>query len=274
MNNALFYTFIAAGISKLIYCIVIIVVSFIAIKVSSKLIRSFFGTRLTLLSVDTNKVATLSALLCSIIRYVILFVAGCSILIYLGVPTATLTAVLGTGTVAIGLAAQGIIKDIITGFFILSENQFSVGDIVTIEGNTGVVEGITVRTTILRGFDGTLHIIPNGHITIVSNMCKDYMNAIINVNVAYKENIENVIKILNDEMATAKSEIKELKSQPSVVGVVDLAPNGVTIRIVAECMVKENAGVERELRLRIKNRFDREDISIPFPQTTVHIADK
>lgn len=272
MDLYLFTSFITTGLSKLIYCLIIIVISIIAIKISSKVINTFFGTRLTKLSVDANKAATLSALLCSIARYGIAFVALCSILIHLGVPSATLTAVLGTATVAIGLAAQNVIKDIITGFFILLENQFSVGDIVSIENQSGVVEAITIRTTLLRGFDGTLHIIPNGNITIVSNMCKGYMNAIIHVDVAYEEDTDRVIAILNDEMDKAEKEIPNLKGRPTVVGVTDLAPSGVTIRIVAQCNVKENAGVERAIRLRIKNRFDKEHITIPFPQTTVHMA--
>lgn len=252
-----------------------IIISFIAIKVSSKLIHSFFGKSLaTSKSLDANKAATLSSLLSSVIRYAIVFVALCTILINFGVPASTLTAVLGTGTVAIGLATQSIIKDAITGFLILLENQFSVGDIVSIDNRIGTIEDITIRTTLLRDFNGTLHIIPNGNIVIVSNMCKDYMNAIVEVDVAYKENIDHVISVLNDEMAMAKEEIKALKTCPAVLGIVDLGASGVTLKISAQCTIKENASTERELRLRIKRRLEKENIEIPFPQTTIHMAEK
>lgn len=274
-NTAMVITFLTAGLSKLLYCILIVIMCAIATKLSTKSISTLFNSRLTQSRhIDSKKSATLGAVMSSVAKYVIMFVGACSILVNLGIPPTTLAAVLGTGTVAIGLGAQNVIKDLIAGFLILLENQFGVGDIITVEGKTGVVEDITIRTTQLRGADGTLHIIPNGSISVVSNMCKEYANAVVDVDIDYKEDLESVLKILNNEMEIAAKELKALRNPPTVLGVIKLGDNGITIRTVAECEVKENFSTERALRLRIKNRLDKENISIPFPQCTVHMAEK
>ncbi|MGE4215412.1 MAG: mechanosensitive ion channel family protein [Anaerotignaceae bacterium] len=275
IDTAMAITFLTAGISKLLYCLLILIICAIATKLSTKSITTLFNSRLTQSRhIDSKKSATLGAVMSSVAKYVIIFVGVCSILVNLGIPPTTLAAVLGTGTVAIGLGAQNVIKDLIAGFLILLENQFGVGDIITIEGKTGVVEDITIRTTQIRSFDGTLHIIPNGGISVVSNLCKEYANAIVDVDIAYKEDLETVLKILNNEMDLAAKELKALRNQPTVLGVIKLGDNGITIRTIAECEVKENFATERELRLRIKNRLDKENISIPFPQCTIHMAEK
>lgn len=275
LNTTVAVTILTAGISKLIYSLLIVIACAISIKVFTKFINKLFSSRLThLKQIDAKKSATLGAVVSSVAKYVIIFIGVCSILINFGVSPTTLAAVLGTGTVAIGLGAQNVIKDLIAGFLILLENQFVVGDMVTIEGKMGVVEDITIRATQLRSADGTLHIIPNGTITIVSNMSKEYVNAIVDVDVAYEEDLETVLKILNDEMDIAAKEISSLRSRPTVLGVMNLGDNGITIRTVAECDIKENFATERNLRLRIKNRLDKENISIPFPQCTVHMAEK
>lgn len=275
LNTAMAISFLTTSISKLLYCILILIVCAIAIKLSTKSITTLFNTHIgNSRHFDSKKSATLGAVIASVAKYVIIFVGVCSILVDFGVPPTTLAAVLGTGTVAIGLGAQNVIKDLIAGFLILLENQFGVGDIITIEGKTGTVEDITIRTTQIRSADGTLHIIPNGAISVVSNLCKEYANAIVDVDVDYKENLEHVLKILNDEMEIAQKEITTLRNKPTVLGVIKLGDSGITIRTLAECEVKENFATERELRLRIKNRFDKENIAIPFPQCTIHMAEK
>ena len=137
---------------------------------------------------------------------------------------------------------------------------------------TGTVENVTIRTTRLRDIDGTVYIVPNGTISTITNKCRDFMNAMVDVGVAYEEDAEHVIEVLKDEMNIAGSEVKGLQDIPNVLGIVGLDDSAVTIRIVAKCDIKENYGVERELRLRIKKRFDAEGISIPYPQRTVHLV--
>lgn len=267
--------FLMAGAYKLFYCALIFVLCVVAIRISRRMIRSFFNGRLAAnRHIDTSKATTLGSVVSSVATYAIWFVGICSMLIQLGVPAASLAAVLGTGTVAIGLAAQNVIKDIIAGFFILLEDQFFVGDLVTFQGQnlTGTVEEITIRVTRLRAADGTMHIVPNGSITVVSNMCKEFSNAIVEVDVAYEESLPRVLDVLKDEMAQSFPLVEGLRKEPVVLGVTTLGASGITIRMVAECEPESKYAIERTLRLRIKNRLDEEQIQIPYPQCVVHMA--
>ncbi len=264
-----------AALMKLGYSLFIIIICLISIKAVSKLTNTLLNTKFSLIpNSDVKKAKTLAAVIDSIVRYGIIFVGLCSILIHFGVPAQTLTAVLGTGTVAIGLGAQSIIKDTLAGFLIILENQFSVGDLITVEEVTGFVEDITIRITKIRGFDGTLHIIPNGNLTMISNMTKSYINATVDIILPHNEDLDKVIKILNEEMDIAQNEIKSLKQRPTVLGVMSLSEIGATIRIVGECVVKEGGMAERALRLRIKKRFDYEGISLAVPSREIHIKEK
>ena len=267
--------FLLGSAYKLGYCVFIFVLCLLAIRVSRHMIRSFFEGRLAVnRHIDTSKATTLGSVVSSIATYTIWFVGICSMLIQLGVPSTSLAAVLGTGTVAIGLAAQNVIKDIIAGFFILLEDQFFVGDLVTLPNQnlTGTVEEITIRVTRLRAADGTLHIVPNGSITVVSNMCKEYSNAIVEVDVAYEEDLMRVLEVLRDEMSCSFGALEGLRKEPVVLGVTSLGDSGITIRMTAECQPEAKYAVERALRLRVKNHLDKEHISIPYPQCVVHMA--
>ncbi|GFI61402.1 small-conductance mechanosensitive channel [Clostridiales bacterium] len=130
-----------------------------------------------------------------------------------------------------------------------------------------------MRTTRLRDADGTVYIIPNGTISTVTNKCKEFINAMVDVGVAYEEDIDKVISVLKDELAQSMGSIDGLLETPEVLGIAGLEDSAVVIRIVAKCRVKTNFAVERELRLRIKRRFDKESISIPYPQRTIHLID-
>lgn len=257
---------------KIIYFAVIIVICYFAGRISKKITDLIFSNRLKNVINNEAKVKTLKTVTTSVFKFGIYLVAVLSVLVQLGVSPTALTAISGSIAVAIGLGAQNVVSDIIAGIFILVEDQFRVGDIVTINGCTGTVENVTIRTTRLRDIDGTVYIVPNGTISTITNKCRDFMNAMVDVGVAYEEDAEHVIEVLKDEMNIAGSEVKGLQDIPNVLGIVRLDDSSVTIRIVAKCDVKENYGVERELRLRIKKRFDAEGISIPYPQRTVHLV--
>lgn len=267
-NSAL----LAVGM-KILYCVAVLIVCGILIRISRVLVRKFFRKQADSkhIAVDERKARTMNSIVASIIKYVLYFVAFFTILKQLGVDDKSLLAVAGAGSVAIGMGAQGVIQDMLDGFFILFEDHFGVGDIVTIQGNTGVVEAITLRTTKIRDASGAVHIIPNGSIGSMTNMSKEYMNAVVDVDVDYETDVERAISILKDEMEQTK-DISVLQEVPQVLGVVGLNESAVTIRIVGKCEIKENLGVERELKLRIKKRLDKENISIPFPQRTIHIV--
>lgn len=223
--------------------------------------------------ISSRKRETLIVVFSSVIKYVIFFILICSVLTNFGVNIASLITVAGVGSVAIGFGSQSLIQDILTGMFILFEDQFGVGDIITIDNLTGTVESIGIRTTMIRSVEGDLHILPNGNIKIITNMSKDFNRAKVEVGVAYEENIDFVISVLKDEMDNIYSNnlITGLLTTPTVLGIVDLAENSVIIRILADTQVGQNWQVERELRRLIKNRFDSENINIPYPKRVIHI---
>ena len=258
---------------KLFYCLIVFILCLFLVQLSRKTIKRFLTKQAinSKVPVDERKANTIYSIVSSIIKYLLYFIAICTILTELGIEKSSLIAIAGAGSVAIGLGAQNVMQDMLDGFFILFEDYFGVGDIVEIQGKTGTVEAVTMRTTKIRDASGAVHIFPNGSIGTITNYCKEYMNAIIDVDVDYNEELETVIAVLKNEMEKTK-DIGDILETPQVLGVSALNDSAVTIRIVAKCHIKQNWAVERELRLRIKNRLDKENICIPFPQRSVHIV--
>lgn len=258
---------------KLLQIIGILLLCWILIRLSSGLVKKFLDAQVQRekLSMSERKARTLNTVAGSILKYMIYFIGIAAILKQLGVPTESLVVIASAGSVAIGLGAQGIASDMMEGFFILFEDHYAVGDIVTIQGITGTVESVTLRSTKLRDPMGCVHIIPNGSVGTVTNLCRDFINAVVTVGIAYGESIDRAIKVLEDEMQKT-TDMPELLETPVVAGVIGLDDSAVTIKIVAKCQVKTNLAVEAELRRRIKNRLDAEGIEIPFPQRVVHLV--
>ena len=256
--------------TRLLQIIGTLVLCWILIRVSSRVVKSFLQ-RQTNMPITERKANTLNSIICSVLKYAVYFIGIFSILNYLGVPSSSLVVVASAASVAIGLGAQGIATDMLGGFFILFEDNYAVGDIVTIQGVTGTVESVTLRSTKLRDVQGCVHIIPNGSVGTVTNLCRDYINAIVTVGIAYGESIDHAIAVLTDEMQKT-SDMESVLETPVVAGVTGLDDSAVTIKVVAKCKIKTSPAVEAELRRRIKNRFDKEGIDIPFPQRTIHIV--
>jgi small conductance mechanosensitive channel len=190
----------------------------------------------------------------------------------IGLPLGPLLATAGVASLAIGFGAQTLVKDIIGGFFILLEDQYAIGDVVQTAGVDGVVEKVNLRTTILRDVHGTVHVVPNGEIRVLSNKTKGWSRAVLEIGVGYREDPDRVIAIL-EELA---AEIAEdavfgglLLETPTVPGVEAFGDSAVTIRMMAKTLPLKQWDVARELRRRIKHRFDAEGIEIPFPQRAV-----
>lgn len=263
---------IALG-TKILQIALTLFLCWVLIRLSSKLINKILDAQVQRkkLAMSERKASTLSTVAGSILKYVIYFIGLVAVLKQLGVPTESLLVIASAGSVAIGLGAQGIAGDMMEGFFILFEDHYAVGDIVTIQGITGTVESVTLRSTKLRDPMGAVHIIPNGSIGTVTNNCSEFINAVVTVGIAYGESIDHAIEVLQDEMAKT-TDMADILETPAVAGVVGLDDSAVTIKVVAKCKVKTNLGVEAELRRRIKNRFDKEGIEIPFPQRTIHIV--
>jgi small conductance mechanosensitive channel len=216
-----------------------------------------------------QRIEALTSVLRSLVTFVIYTVAIFMILGEVGINLGPLIAGAGILGVALGFGSQSLVKDFISGVFILVEDQFGVGDIVELEGASGVVDAVSLRTTRLRAVDGTLWHIPNGEIRRVGNKSQHWSRALIDVEVAYETDLdhaERVIAAVANELARADSDVID---EPEVWGVERLGAHGVAIRLVVKTQPSEQFRVSRELRRRIKVAFDREGIEIPFPQQTV-----
>ncbi|QEK13710.1 mechanosensitive ion channel family protein [Crassaminicella thermophila] len=242
----------------------------LAIRFSNMIVNKFFDNREKFKLIGEEKrFNTIKGITNSIIRYTIYFIAFTPILETIGIDVSSLIAAAGIGGLAIGFGAQNLVRDIITGFFILLEDQFQVGDHVEIGDKSGIVEDMTLRVTMLRDFNGDLHIIPNGYIEKVTNKCRGNMRAWIDVSIAYEENIDNAIRVLNQLCEEISKENEKIIEGPTVLGVTNLGESDIVISIVAKTVPMEQWAVERELRKRIKERFDEKGIEIPYPRRVV-----
>lgn len=214
--------------------------------------------------IENHRAQTLEALLQSVLTYVIFFLAALTILQIFNINTSAILASAGILGLAIGFGAQNLVKDILSGFFILFENQFGVGDFVEIEGVIGTVEEIGLRTSKIRQWTGQLHIIPNGQITKVTNYNRGPMLAVIIVGIAYEEDIDQAVKVMQSECSKAHQEINAVLDVPQVQGIIEFGASAVNIRTVAPTIPGEQYAVERELRRRFKYALDRAGIKIPY----------
>lgn len=206
-------------------------------------------------------------------RIIILFVATLMILQEIGIPIAPILAGAGIIGIAVGFGGQYLIKDIISGFLIILENQYRIGDVVNFDGTSGLVEDINLRKTVLRDLDGTVHHIPHGEIKKVSNLSKDFARINLNIGIAYAANLDHVIKIVNkvgDELSQDTQWKEFIIKPPQFLRVDDFADSSIIIKILGETQPLKQWEVTGELRKRIKIAFDNEGIEIPFPQRVVH----
>jgi small-conductance mechanosensitive channel len=216
---------------------------------------------------------TVAQLLRSVGR-VMLFVLALLLTLNQFMDIAPLLAGAGILGLAFSFGAQSLVKDVITGFFLLVDNSIAVGDVVEVAGKSGSVERVNLRVVHLRGLDGSVHIIPNGQINVVSNMTRGWSRAVVDVGVAYETDIDHALEIIRDEvsrMAADPQWTSRLDGTPEVQGVQALGDHGVTLRVLLRTLPGRQWEVGREFRRRIKDRFDREKIEIPFPQQTIHV---
>lgn len=187
-----------------------------------------------------------------------------------------LTPILAGGavvSVAVGFGAQNLVRDIIAGLFLIVENQVRVGDVANINGKSGLVEAVRLRVVSLRSLDGTVHIIPNGAITELSNLTKDFSYCVLDIGVAYRENVDHVMGVLEEigqHLASEPTFASKILAPLEVLGVDDFADSAVVIKIRIKAVPLEQWNVGRELRRRIKNRFDELGIEIPFPHVSLY----
>lgn len=181
----------------------------------------------------------------------------------------------GVAGLAVGFGGQYLIRDVISGLFIIFENQFRVGDVVCLDGTCGLVEDITLRSTILRDLDGTVHHVPNGEIKKTSNLSKHFARIHLNVGVSYSTDLDHVIGVINKvgkELAQDPTWKDNIIKAPQFFRVEDFADSAVIIKILGETKPLKQWDATSEFRKRLKIAFDKEGIEIPFPQRVIHYA--
>jgi moderate conductance mechanosensitive channel len=223
-----------------------------------------------------QRAQTLASLLGNVAAITVFVVATLTILDILLQNIGPILASFGILGLAFSFGAQSLVKDVISGTFMLMEGQFGVGDVVKVSDVSGLVEKITLRTTVLRDVEGAVHIVPNGEITRVTNLTKAWSRAVLHIGVAYREDVDRVMDVLRDLLREFHADPEWgplLLEEPVVPGVESFADSAVVIRVMAKTLPLKQWDVARELRRRIKNRFDAEGIEIPFPHTTFYWGD-
>ena len=221
---------------------------------------------------EAQRASTLTRVTRSTALVTIVITAGLMIMRELGLDIAPLIAGASVVGVAVGLGAQTLIRDVIGGFFILLEDQFAVGDSIQVGNIAGGVEKMTLRATFLRDLEGTLHVVPNGEMRIVSNRTKGWSRAVVNLGVAYEEDIGRVMAALGKighDFYQDEEFAPLLLEEPTVSGVEALGDWAVTVRIMVKTEPGKQWNVARELRRRVKESFEREGIEMPYPRQEV-----
>ncbi|MZP29614.1 mechanosensitive ion channel [Heliobacterium undosum] len=259
---------IAAFVAGSAHLLFAMSLAWLAFRFGNKAIDQVFRRRLGVSIIDEKRGATLATLLKSLLFYSVFFIVAIEILnTVFGVQTQALLAGAGVVGLAVGFGAQSLVRDVFTGFFIIFENQYAVGEFVTIGKYSGIVEEIGLRVSKLRDFTGELHIIPNGQIKEVSNRSRGPIQALVDIGVAYEEDIDRALVVLEAAAKELAEEWAELiKEGPSVLGVSNLGPSEVVIRVIAKTVPMEQWRVEREMRRRFKMALDRAGIEIPYPR--------
>ena len=219
-----------------------------------------------------QRAEAMGSLFKSIVTGLVAAVATTMMLSEIGVDIAPIIASAGIVGLALGFGAQSLVKDFLSGVFMIIEDQFGVGDQVDLGEAVGTVEAVTLRITRVRDVNGTVWYVPNGQIVRVGNQSQNWARTVLDVNVAYHEDLARVRRVLA-EVAHDLWEDDDFRGQvieePSVWGVESLGVDGVTVRVVLKTTPGEQWAVAREMRQRIKARFDHEGIEMPFPQRVV-----
>ncbi len=213
---------------------------------------------------NAPKLRTLFSVLRTLMTIIIYFIAALFIMqILFDVNATSIVAATGVVGVIAGLGAQSIVKDSISGTFILLENQYAVGDLVTVDDFTGYVESVTIRTTVIKGFEGDRLIIPNGNMTRVINHSRDDKRALIRVHTACGESADRVMSVIQAVLDNARKDMPELTDDAKLAGVDEVGPVAMQFLIIAHCQTGTQFEVKRELLRRIKNAFDENGIKMP-----------
>jgi small conductance mechanosensitive channel len=277
---------VADALAKPLRIVAIFVVAWIAVRILHVLVNRFVrhtaggvgrlatvGTGIAFVDTRplsearrTQRAATISAVLRSITSILVWSIAVLTALDQVGVSLAPLLAGAGIAGIALGFGAQSLVKDFVTGLFMLLEDQYGVGDVVDTGVATGTVEGVSLRTTRLRDVDGVVWHVPNGVITRLGNKSQQWSRAIVDVPIAYEADVADAIDTItrvDDDLWHDAHYASLIVSEPTVLGIESIAPGRVTLRVSVRTRPQEEQRVERELRARIKTALAAAGIAVP-----------
>ena len=264
-----FFQNLPVFLTRLVIAGAVLILGLLLMKGIRILIRKAFRRRKNASPEVLHRTETTRTIVSSVVSYIGYFVIAGIVLSFFGLDITSVLAAAGVVGIAVAFGAQTLVKDLLSGMFIYAERSLDVGDVVTVNDLSGVVESMSIRTTTLRNFNGNVYIIPNGEIRSITNMSRGFKRAVVNIPCPYEENQERLVAMIREEMAVAAKEIEGIEAVPDVMSIVSFEPNAVTLQIAVPCPVGQHWRVERELRSRVKARFDREGIIMPhytFPK--------
>jgi len=257
--------------------VLLIVLTLLVIKVLQLANMRLFDRYLQKRSDEFKKRAgTLRSVVANLITICIVIIASLSVLSQLGIKVGPILAAAGIVGVAVGFGAQHLVQDVISGFFLLLEDQIRVGDVVQIAGKGGLVERVTLRMTILRDLAGNVHYVRNGEINVVTNMTKEYSFYVFDIGVAYRENVDEVIKVVkevDEELRTDPQFNQDILEPIEILGLDQFADSAIIIKARTKTKPIRQWAVGREFNRRLKKTFDEHGIEIPFPHVTLYMGE-
>lgn len=265
----------AKALVALTHVFLILLISWALIQASGRVLRAL-NDQMGRAKPDPEERKRIETLM-RVFRYIASVVIGAVtimlVLSEIGISIAPILATAGVAGLAVGFGAQSLVKDYFTGFVMLLEDQIRVGDLVEVGGKTGAVEEVTLRYVRLRDIEGAVHYVPNGVIATVTNRSRDYAFSLVDVSVAYAENLDRVQDVIRDVGAAMQRDSEfgtRILSPVELMGVEQLADSAVVLRCRFKVGPSEQGAVRREFQRRLKQEFDTREIEIPFPSRTVY----
>ncbi|WP_426450392.1 mechanosensitive ion channel family protein [Paenibacillus sp. S-38] len=251
--------------------LILLIVGRLVIKLADKIIDGMLEARdKGPIHFSRRRTETIGKLVRNIVTYVVNFILILMILSQFNVNLGPVLAGAGVLGLAIGFGAQSLVKDVITGFFIIFEDQFAVGDVIQVGNYKGSVEEIGLRVTRIKSWTGEIHILPNGTINQVTNFSVNNSLAVVDVNVTYETDIDQAIQILKDTAEAYYEKSMDIVKAPQVLGVQTMGISEITLRLTAECKPNAQFGVARDLYSLIKKAFEASGIQIPYPRVVTY----
>ncbi len=266
--------------TELILSVVVVVVAALVVGIArrslghwhDRIVSRLAGSRLPYERERAQRIETLSGVAMVVLIIIMWFVVILTIMGIWGIPMTPFLAVGTTVGVAVGFGAQDVVRDIIAGFLILVEDQYSVGDVVSIAGVGGTVEAIRFRTTILRDLDGNVHHVPNGEVRVSSNRTAKFARFLADISVSYDADLDVAMDVIGDTASAMAEEPRwnaVFLEDPQMLGVNELGETSVTIRLLLTVAAEERWNVKREFLKRVKHALDVAGIEIPYPYLNV-----